>query len=247
MNAASPYALCEVPAPKLRHRNRRPRQHFPVAAWRFREARFSARLTVEACAELLRVSERTVRHWESGKTRIPYAAYKLMRVMRSGKLLGPEWRGFHIWYGVLHTPEGHRFEAGDLAWWSLLVRRARAFSDLRAARDGSPERPQPDAASSGTGKAPACRPAGQQDEASPGGPGQLLASLGLVYYSTKRTRPRVESGSTAENKAVGADHFVGAEAPDPGPQPGLRPARDPAGVSGQPRLAAAIRAAGGAA
>ncbi|GAB3350964.1 hypothetical protein GCM10027430_14320 [Lysobacter tyrosinilyticus] len=39
--------------------------HFPVTAWRFRETRLTLALSVEACANLLHVSERTVRGWES--------------------------------------------------------------------------------------------------------------------------------------------------------------------------------------
>lgn len=121
---------------RIRRPNRAKRQHFPPMPWRFRDTRLSLGLGVEACADLLRVSERTIRHWESGATRIPYAAYKLMRVLRGGKVLGPEWRGFNVFRGVLVTPEGHRFEAAELSWWSLLVRRARAFSEIALARQG---------------------------------------------------------------------------------------------------------------
>ena len=62
---------------------------------------------------------RTVRTWEAGTSRVPYAAYKLLRVMRGGKLLGTDWRGFHVWRDTLVTPEGHKFRASELAWWSL--------------------------------------------------------------------------------------------------------------------------------
>ena len=80
---------------------------------------------------MLRVSTRTIRGWESGATRIPYAAYKLMRVLRGGRYLAhSNWDHFHVRGAVLSTPEGHELPAGDLAWLSLLVRRARAFSGL---------------------------------------------------------------------------------------------------------------------
>jgi len=115
----------------------RSRQRFPVEPWRFREARLTVGLGIERCADLLHVSERTIRNWEAGIARVPYAAYKLMRVMRGGKILGPHWRGFHVWHDTLVTPEGHRFHFGDLAWWSLLVRQARQWqrdrADLKAA------------------------------------------------------------------------------------------------------------------
>lgn len=68
-----------------------------------------------------------MRNWEAGEVRIPYAAYKLLRILKNGWLLGPEWRGYSIHRDVLHTPEGHTFKASELAWWSFLVRQAREF------------------------------------------------------------------------------------------------------------------------
>lgn len=76
---------------------------------------------------MLRVSDRTVRNWESGTTRIPYAAYKLLRILRGGRLLGPEWSGWVVQGNRMWTPEGRVIEAGGMAWWSLIVRMARAF------------------------------------------------------------------------------------------------------------------------
>lgn len=119
---------------KRPHRKAIKRQHFPVTACRFREARLSCGLGIESCADLLQVSERTIRNWESSSARVPYAAYRLMRVMRAGKVLGPDWHGFHIWHGVLCTPEGHRFEPSDLVWQSLLVQQARAFREFMRER-----------------------------------------------------------------------------------------------------------------
>ena len=78
---------------------------------------------VLTCADLLRVSERSIRGWESGETRIPYAAYKLLRVLKSGRYLAhSSWKDYGVQGDVLFTPEGHRFQAGELAWW--LLRRA---------------------------------------------------------------------------------------------------------------------------
>lgn len=96
----------------------------------------SALLSVEACANLLRVSARTVRNWEAGTARIPFASYKLLRLLRGGKVLGPEWREFYIRRDALVTPEGHEFRAGDLAWWSLTVRMAHEFRAIMQERRG---------------------------------------------------------------------------------------------------------------
>ena len=228
-------ALCEVLDTPVRHPNRRHRQHLPVPAWRFREARLSTGLSVVGCAALLRVSERTMRGWESGATRIPYTAYKLLRLLRGGRVLShPDWKHFTVRGNVLISPEGHEFVAGDLGWLSLLVRRARAFAKRQVDRTDLASTEGRPAAPAAAALCPACRPNGQQEEqaASPENGG---SSLGLVYSSTSGTR-------NPENPCFPASQLVAAEAPDPASQPALRADRDPAGD----RLDAALRAAGGA-
>ncbi|OOW80187.1 hypothetical protein Xvtw_19890 [Xanthomonas campestris pv. vitiswoodrowii] len=96
-------------------------------------------LTVKACAKLLRVSVRTIANWEAGRSQIPYTAYKLMRVLRGGKLLGPAWSGFLVRGDVLVTPEGRQLRSADMAWWSFLFLQAQEFRNERARRcDGPP-------------------------------------------------------------------------------------------------------------
>ena len=60
---------------------------------RFRDFRWTANLSVADAAKLLRVSERTIHNWEAGRVRIPYAAYKLLRIVRGGQFAHPAWRG----------------------------------------------------------------------------------------------------------------------------------------------------------
>jgi hypothetical protein len=144
---------------------------------------------VGACAQLLRVSERTIRGWESGQTRIPYAAFKLLRVLKGGRYLShPIWKDFVIRGDTLITPEGHQFQAGELGWWSLLVRQARAFREVLRDRD---------------------------DKAGARAPGPDCAAiegsaLGLVSSSTSDPRPTPKTGSTAENKGSGTGQLVAA-------------------------------------
>lgn len=59
-----------------------------VTAFRFREMRFSCGLSVAIAAKVLHVTERTIHNWESGAARMPYAAYKLLRLLRGGELPG---------------------------------------------------------------------------------------------------------------------------------------------------------------
>ncbi|WP_031422751.1 VC1465 family Xer recombination activation factor [Xanthomonas euvesicatoria] len=98
---------------------------------RFQDDRYRLRLTHVTAGKLLDVSVRTIQNWESGKTRIPHSAFKLVRLLASGKHLdGPAWKDFHVRGDTLITPEGHTFPAADLAWWSLLFRQAEAFRTL---------------------------------------------------------------------------------------------------------------------
>lgn len=90
----------------------------------FRETREFTGKSREDVAEFLGVSLRTVGHWETGKARVPYAAFRLLRVALRGDMLDPAWQGYRIARGRLVTPEGYAFGPGDLAWLSLLVARA---------------------------------------------------------------------------------------------------------------------------
>lgn len=106
-----------------------------VTAAQFREARVFSGLTREEAADFVGVSLRTIGHWETGKARPQFAAYKLLRVYRHGDLIDPRWSGYSIVRGKLVTPENHEFAPADLSWLSLLVRRSKAMSDLLRERD----------------------------------------------------------------------------------------------------------------
>lgn len=118
-----------------------------MTASRFRDARHLCSLTIPAAAKLLRVTERTVQNWESGRARVPYAAFKLMRILRGHELPHPAWRGFRVVGDTLWTPEGRSFRPDHMAWWSLTCRMADEFRALvRLARPVVPS-PQVDATS----------------------------------------------------------------------------------------------------
>jgi len=81
----------------------------------------------------LHVTPRTIRYWISGKVLVPYAAYKLVRIMRLFELPCSGWHGWHMHSGRLWSPEGYGFKPEDSDWWSLLVRRATGYDRLCAA------------------------------------------------------------------------------------------------------------------
>ena len=92
--------------------------------------RQSLSLSRPAVVKLLRVSERTLRNWETGKVRIPYSAYKLVRLFSSYEIFRPIWKDWRIVGSRLITPEGHSLEAGNFHWLSLMARRSDAFGRL---------------------------------------------------------------------------------------------------------------------
>jgi hypothetical protein len=83
-----------------------------------------AGLSIDQTAKALHVTPRTVRYWISGRVSIPYAAYRLVRILGRWELPDPAWRGWIMHSGRLWSPEGHGFVPGDSNWWSLLVSQA---------------------------------------------------------------------------------------------------------------------------
>ncbi|WP_427926314.1 VC1465 family Xer recombination activation factor [Xanthomonas campestris pv. incanae] len=107
-----------------------------ISNTQFRDARIFGGFTREEAARFLNVSVRTIGHWETGRVRPTYAAFKLLRIYRHGDLIHPAWADCSISHrGALVTPEGHEIKPADLAWLSLLFRRAEAMGSLLRERD----------------------------------------------------------------------------------------------------------------
>nr|WP_315479097.1 VC1465 family Xer recombination activation factor [uncultured Rhodoferax sp.] len=95
--------------------------------YRLRTARKSMGWSIPDAAKYFQVTERTWHNWEIGAHRIPFAVYKLCRVLAHMELPGDAWAGWSIQGANLVTPEGRIIQPKDGAWWSLLVRNANAF------------------------------------------------------------------------------------------------------------------------
>jgi hypothetical protein len=92
--------------------------------------RQSLSLSRPATVKLLHVTLRTLHNWETGKVRIPYAAFKLVRLFSSYEIFHPIWKDWRIVGSRLVTPEGHSLEAGNFHWLSLMARKAEAFNKV---------------------------------------------------------------------------------------------------------------------
>lgn len=72
-------------------------------------------LTTNTAAALLHVDRRTFERWESGRARMPFAAYALLAIL-VGDLspLGDSWSGWRFRNGAFLSPENEEITAGDL-------------------------------------------------------------------------------------------------------------------------------------
>lgn len=83
-----------------------------------------------SAAKFFRITPRTLFNWEAGRTSIPFAAFKLLRLMLRSELPGKDWQGWCFNQGTLWSPEGHGYTPRDFGWLSLTIRQARLFSVL---------------------------------------------------------------------------------------------------------------------
>ena len=112
---------------------RRPRYLFVCRETFYRE-RLTARLTRTETAAFLGVTVRTIRNWENGDARIPYPAFKLIRMRAGGIVHVPGWNGWRFsTEGVLYSPDGRSFEASELYNIRHIFSMARCFREMRAA------------------------------------------------------------------------------------------------------------------
>jgi DNA-binding transcriptional regulator YiaG len=119
-------------------RQKKPRRH-PHFVWadpdRFHIERMTAGLTQKQAAEYLGVSVRTMRNWETGANRIPYPAFKLVR-MRAGAIVHVEgWEGWRFARdGALVTPDGRTFKPWELQNLQLVVSLSRRYLERQQAK-----------------------------------------------------------------------------------------------------------------
>lgn len=115
----------------------------PIDPNRFKEIRLINHLSVGATAKLLRVTSRTVMNWESGDTRIPYSAFKLLRCLANGELIPDAWEGWTIRGDTLFSPVGRPFKAHELAYISNYFTMARYWLADCARKNKAKQDPAP--------------------------------------------------------------------------------------------------------
>lgn len=131
---------CPVP---LDLKGRRGRRFLAIRPEQFRDARHLAFLSQRQLAALLHVDVRTVRNWETGRVRVPWAAYKLLRICGLYEPPHPDWAGWCLREGVLWTPDGRAFTPGDLYHLRWVFAAARLWHKGSAQRQAAKLLPFP--------------------------------------------------------------------------------------------------------
>jgi DNA-binding transcriptional regulator YiaG len=99
-----------------RKKRYKPKPFKPIDKDEFKVMRLQNKLTIEQTASLLRVTSRTVALWESGGSRIPYSAFKLLRCLANGEIFSDAWKGWTIKGDALWSPAGRAFRVHELTY-----------------------------------------------------------------------------------------------------------------------------------
>lgn len=87
----------------------------PVSPEQFRAARKRLRWDHEQAGRFLWVTARTIRYWEAGQGRIPYPAFRLLRLRAGHAVSAIGWDGWAFAAnGALVSPAGRAFLAYEL-------------------------------------------------------------------------------------------------------------------------------------
>lgn len=127
-----PTGQARAQAVSRRRYKRKPYQ--PISPDKFYETRRLANLSKQEVACLLHVTARTVALWEAGSSRIPYAAYKLLRILTGYELPGEAWKGWFIRGDTLWDPTNRPYQVGYLSYHSLTFSMARHWLEEHRAK-----------------------------------------------------------------------------------------------------------------
>ncbi len=99
----------------------------------FRDLRRQAGMTRREAAAALDVTPRTIQNWENGGARIPWMAYRMLRILRGYALPGKAWDGWTLHKDALFSPAGRRFDATEMQHMEGIFAQARLWRQMYAA------------------------------------------------------------------------------------------------------------------
>ncbi|MHB1059195.1 MAG: DUF3653 domain-containing protein [Rhodanobacter sp.] len=153
-------------------------------------------------AAYLGVCVRTVRHWDSGRNRVPWSVVRLMRLRRMGDLgaLCDEWDGWTINRLGLHAPAGRTYRERDMRQWWLTIEHAHLFREAYDRETLGGVGAQPLRARERVTLLPGAGEAGKQADAAPSHPIEAAATPTAFAV---RNLPRTSCEQGAAGMAVG--------------------------------------------
>jgi DNA-binding XRE family transcriptional regulator len=99
----------------------------------FADLRKQSGLTRAEAADELNVTPRTIQNWETGGARIPWMAYRMLRILRGFALPSQHWDGWTIHNHQLFSPAGRAFDAVWLQNVEHVFAQAKLFRQMYAA------------------------------------------------------------------------------------------------------------------
>lgn len=100
----------------------------------FQSLRRHSGLTRHAAAVALDVTARTIQNWETGGARIPWMAFRMLRILQGYALPGKDWEGWTVRGRELISPTGYSFDAYYLDQVQWVFAEARLWRQDRAYR-----------------------------------------------------------------------------------------------------------------
>lgn len=104
----------------------------------FRDMRRRGDLTRKQAADLLDVTVRTIQNWETGGARIPWLAYRMLRILSGSALPGKAWEGWTVHGERLYAPNGRWFDPNLLQQVERVYAMARLWREDYAKRQHRP-------------------------------------------------------------------------------------------------------------
>lgn len=104
----------------------------------FRDIRKRADLTRKQAADVLDVTVRTVQNWETGGARIPWLAFRMLRILTGYAMPGKAWEGWTVCGDRLYAPNGHWFDANSMEQIEQVYAMARLWRQDYARRHRRP-------------------------------------------------------------------------------------------------------------
>jgi hypothetical protein len=104
----------------------------------FRDMRRRADLTRKQATDLFDVTARTIQNWETGGARIPWMAYRMLRILTGSALPGKAWEGWTVHRDRLIAPNGVWFDVAYLEQFERVYALARLWRQDFAKRNRKP-------------------------------------------------------------------------------------------------------------